>query len=144
MAFENPQPAEVEVFLRRMRTIAVVGLSADPDRPSYSVAMYLQTQGYRIVPVRPGGGVILGEPVFERLGDIPFPIDVVDLFRHSRFVAGHVDEAILVSAPAIWLQEGVIDHAAAAKAREAGLFVVQDRCLLKEHHKSGVGALRRS
>ena len=139
MAFENPPPEEIERFLRRMRTIAVVGLSSDPDRPSYSVAMYLQSQGYRIVPVRPGGGLILGEPVFERLGDIPFPIDVVDVFRARRFAAGHVDEAILTQAPAVWLQEGVFDDDAAAKARSAGLFVVQDRCLLKEHHRSGVG-----
>ena len=139
MQFENPGTEQIAAFFRRLRTVAVVGLSPDPDRPSFSVAMYLQSQGYRIVPVRPGGGVVLGEPVFEKLADIPFPIDVVDLFRAPRFVTGHVDEAILAQAPALWLQEGVIDEEAALKARAAGLLVVMDLCMLKEHRKAGIG-----
>lgn len=139
MVFQNPPSEAVRDFLARIRTIAVVGLSLDPDRPSYSVAMYLQSHGYRVVPVRPGGGVMLGEPAYDRLADIPFPVDLVDVFRASRFVAGHVDEAILARAPALWLQEGVVDEAAASRARAAGLFVVQDRCILKEHRRSGVG-----
>ena len=139
MQFENPGTEQIAAFFRRLRTVAVVGLSPDPDRPSFSVAMYLQSQGYRIVPVRPGGGVVLGEPVFEKLADIPFPIDVVDLFRAPRFVTGHVDEAILAQAPALWLQEGVLDEAAALKARAAGLLVVMDLCMLKEHRKAGIG-----
>lgn len=144
MAFENPTPEAMRAFLMRLNTVAVVGLSADPDRPSYSVAMYVQSHGRRIVPVRPGGGEILGEPVHERLADIPFKIDLVDVFRASRFVSAHVDEAIAVGAPAIWLQEGVIDEAAALRARAAGLFVVMDRCLLKEFRKllSGPGRPR--
>ena len=142
MPFRNPTDEEVRAFLRSLRVVAVVGLSHDPDRPSYSVAMYLQDQGYRIAPVRPGGGFILGEQVHQRLADIPFAIDAVAIFRRSRFVAEHVDEAILVQAPAVWLQEGVIDHAAASKARDAGLFVAMDRCLLKEHRKSGLGRRR--
>lgn len=139
MPFENPSPEEITLLLRRIRTIAVVGCSHDPDRPSYSVAMYLQSQGYRIVPVRPGGGMILGEQVYERLADVPFPVDLVDLFRAPQHVSHHVDEAILSGVGAVWLQEGVIDDAAAAKARSSGMFVAMDICLLKEHRKSGIG-----
>ena len=139
MPFTNPTDEELGAFLRQLRTLAVVGLSHDPDRPSYSVAMYLQDQGFRIAPVRPGGGVILGEPVHERLADIPFAIDAVVVFRASRFVAAHVDEAILLRAPAVWLQEGVVDEVAATRARSAGLFVAMDWCLLKEHRRSGMG-----
>ncbi len=113
----------------------MVGLSLDPDRPSYSVAMYMQSHGYRIVPVRPGGGTVLGEKVYERLADIPFAVDIVDLFRASQHAGAHVDEAISLHAAAVWMQEGVIDEAAAEKARAAGLTVVMDRCLLKEHRK---------
>ena len=140
MPFQNPSPAEIKAFLVRIRTVAVVGLSHDPDRPSYSVAMYLQNNGYRIIPVRPGGGDILGQKVYERLSDIPFRIDAVDLFRRSQFVAGHIDEAIALNLPAIWLQEGVIDESAAEKARNSGMFAVMDRCMLKEHRKAGLSS----
>jgi predicted CoA-binding protein len=136
MSYDTPTAEVLRTFLGSIRTIAVVGLSHDPDRPSYSVAMYLQENGYRIIPVRPGGGEVLGEKVYERLADVPVQIDVVNLFRAPRFVAGHVDDAILARAPAIWMQEGVIDHEAARRAHEAGLFVVMDRCLLKEHRKA--------
>lgn len=142
MAFGNPTLDELRAFLGSARTIAVVGLSPDPDRPSYSVAMYLQNNGYRIVPVRPGGGELLGERVFARLADIPFPIDVVDLFRASRFAGAHVDEAIAVKARGVWLQERVIDEAALVRAREAGLLAVMDLCLLKEHRKAGLSNSR--
>lgn len=138
MAFQNPGPDEIKAFLMRIRTVAVVGLSTDPDRPSYSVAMYLQNNGYRIVPVRPGGGEILGERVYARLKDIPFPVDVVECFRHPSQVGAHVDEVIALGLPAVWLQEGVIDEAAARRARDAGLFVVMDHCMLKEHRKAGL------
>ena len=133
MPFVNPTNELIRDFLNRIRTIAVVGLSPDPDRPSYGVAMYLQEQGYRIIPVRPGGGEVLGEKVYETLADVPVKVDVVNLFRAPRFVAGHVDDAILARAPAIWMQEGVVDAEAARRAREAGLFVVMDLCILKEH-----------
>jgi predicted CoA-binding protein len=139
LVFQNPPSDDVRAFLGRIRTIAVVGISVDPDRPSYSVSLYLPAPGYRIVPVRPGGGVVLGEVAYERLADIPFPVDLVDVFRAPRFVAGHVDEALAAKAPALWLQEGVIDASAAQRARAAGLFVVQDRCILKEHRKAGLG-----
>lgn len=134
----NPSPAEIKAFLERIRTIAVVGLSPDPDRPSYSVAMYLQTQGYRIVPVRPGGGELLGEKVYERLADIPFSVEVVDIFRRKNFLGGHIEESMALKLPAIWTQESVVDDAACARAEAAGVFVVQDRCLLKEHRKAGL------
>ena len=140
MAFQNPSPGEIKALLQRAKTIAVVGLSPDPDRPSYSVAMYLQANGYRIVPVRPGGGEILGEKVYERLSEVPFAVDVVDHFRKSSLVGAHIDDAVRLRVPAIWLQEGVIDEAAAQRARDAGLTVVMDRCMLKEHRKVGLGS----
>lgn len=140
MAFQNPSPGEIKALLQRAKTVAVVGLSPDPDRPSYSVAMYLQANGYRIVPVRPGGGEILGEKVYERLSEVPFAVDVVDHFRKSSLVGAHIDDAVLLRVPAIWLQEGVIDEASAQRARDAGLTVVMDRCMLKEHRKAGLGS----
>jgi predicted CoA-binding protein len=134
--FENPTREAIDNFLAQVKTIAVVGMSFDPDRPSYSVAMFMQSRGCKIVPVRPGGGTILGEQVYEKLSDIPFKVDLVDVFRASRFVSTHVDEALAIGAPAIWMQEGVIDDAAAGRAKAAGLFVVMDRCVLKEVRKS--------
>ena len=142
MSFQNPSPGEIKALLQRIKTVAVVGLSADPDRPSYSVAMYLQQNGYRVVPVRPGGGRILGEKGYERLADIPFAVDLADHFRRSSVVGPHVDEAIELRIPAVWMQEGVIDEAAAGRARAAGLLVVMDRCMLKEHRKAGLSTSR--
>ena len=142
MAFRNPSPDEIKAFLLKIRTIAIVGLSRDPDRPSYSVAMYLQSNGYKVVPVRPGGGEILGEKVYERIADVPYGIDVVDHFRRASLVGPHLDQAIAMKIPAVWLQEGVIDDAAADRARKAGLFVVMDRCMLKEHRKAGLSNSR--
>jgi len=140
LAFQNPSPGEIKALLQRVKTVAVVGLSTDPDRPSYSVAMYLLQNGYRIVPVRPGGGEILGERVYERLSDIPFAVDLVDHFRRSSLVGPHIDEAIRLRVPAIWMQEGIVDEAAAERARAAGLTVVMDRCMLKEHRKAGLSS----
>jgi predicted CoA-binding protein len=142
LAFQNPSPGEIKALLQRVKTVAVVGLSADPDRPSYSVAMYLQQNGYRIVPVRPGGGEILGEKVYPRLGDIPFAVDLADHFRKSSLVGAHIDEAIRLRIPAVWTQEGIVDEAAASRARSAGLVVVMDRCMLKEHRKAGLSTSR--
>jgi predicted CoA-binding protein len=140
LAFQNPSPGEIKALLQRVKTVAVVGLSTDPDRPSYSVAMYLQQNGYRIVPVRPGGGEILGEKVYGGLSDIPFAVDLVDHFRRSSLVGPHIDEAIRLRVPAIWMQEGIVDEAAAERARAAGLVVVMDRCMLKEHRKAGLSS----
>lgn len=138
LQFQNPSSAEIKALLERARTVAVLGLSEDPDRPSYSVAMYLQNCGYRIVPIRPGGGRILGEKVYASLSEVPFPVDVVDIFRRPSAVSAHVAEAVAARVPAVWLQEGVIDETAAEHAKAAGLFVAMDRCILKEHRKAGL------
>ncbi len=115
------------------KTIAVVGLSPDPFRPSHTVAAYMQRRGYRIVPVNPYCEIVLNEKVYPSLDRIPFPVDVVDVFRRSEDVAEVVEQAIAKKAKAVWLQEGVVDEFAAERARRAGLTVVMDRCILKEH-----------
>ncbi len=124
---------EIGKLLKNSKTIAVVGLSDSPLRPSHGVAAYLQTHGYRIIPVNPGIRGALGEKAVASLHHIKEKIDIVDVFRRAEFVPQVVDEAIRLKVPAIWLQEGVIHEAAAAKARQAGIFVVMDRCILKEH-----------
>ncbi|HWC19045.1 MAG TPA: CoA-binding protein [Terriglobales bacterium] len=116
-----------------MRTIAVVGLSSNPMRPSFGVSQYMQRSGYRIIPVNPNEGSVLGEKAYASLAEIPHKIDIVDVFRRPEFVPGIVDEVIKLKVPALWLQEGVVHEAAARKAREAGITVIMDRCILKEH-----------
>ena len=118
-------PREV---LASTRTWAVVGLSADPRRDSYRIASLLRARGYRVVPVNPHLTERRGERAYPDLASIPFPVDVVDLFRRSEQVAGHVDEAIAIGAKVVWMQLGVHDASAAARARAAGLTVVEDRC----------------
>jgi len=125
---------EAEI-LNSSKTIAVVGLSAKSDRPSYRVASYLKENGYKIIPVNPGAKEILGETCYPDLGSIPVPVDVVNVFRRPEEVPAIVKEAIEIGAKAVWMQEGVINEEAAARAREAGLLVVMDRCMLKEHRK---------
>lgn len=120
-------------LLANTRTIAVVGLSDKTDRPSHHVAEYLQAQGYRIIPVNPNVVSILGERCYPTLQDIPEPVDMVDVFRRSDAVPEVVQDAISIGAKSVWLQEGVIHEGAAAMARSAGLAVVMDRCILKEH-----------
>ena len=120
-------------LLRNSKTIAVVGLSANPLRPSHGVAAYMQAQGYRIIPVNPRIHESLGEKAYGSLLEVPEKIDIVDIFRRSEFVEEVVDQAIQLKVPAVWMQEEVIHEAAARKAREAGLFVVMDRCILLEH-----------
>lgn len=120
-------------LLQTAKTVAVVGLSDSPLRPSYGVAAFLQNHGYRIIPVNPTIKGALGEKAVASLADVKEKIDVVDVFRRSEFVPEVVDEAIRLKLPAIWLQEDVVHEAAARKAREAGIFVVMDRCMLKEH-----------
>ncbi len=132
-AFTNPPPAEIRALLERARTIAVVGLSPKQDRPSYRVARALQDYGYRIIPVRPGIDEVLGEPAIADLTQLKEPVDIVDVFRASEHVGPIVDECIELGVPAIWLQEGVVNEEAAARARAAGIFVVMDRCIYKEH-----------
>ncbi len=124
-------------ILREAKTIAVVGLSNKPERASFGVASYLQRQGYRIIPVNPTIDQALGERSYPDLKSVPEKIDVVDVFRRSEDVPPVVDEAIQVGAKAVWMQEGVVNEAAAAKARQAGLDVVMDRCMLKEYQRLG-------
>ncbi len=123
----------IERILARARTIAVVGLSPDPQRPSHGVARYLQRVGYRIIPVNPLVDRVLGEAAYASLRDVPERVDVVDVFRRSEFVAAIVDDAITIRAGAVWLQDGVRDDASAARARSAGLDVVMDDCMMRRH-----------
>jgi predicted CoA-binding protein len=125
----------IKRILDECKTIAVVGLSSDPMRPSFGVAGYMQKQGYRVIPVNPNETEVLGEKAFPDLASIDEPVDLVDIFRNSVFAGGAVDEAIAIGARAVWLQEDVIDHAAAQRAEVAGLLVVMDRCWLKDHYR---------
>jgi len=129
-----PSPADpIADLLKSAKTIAVVGLSNRPLRPSHGVSAYMQTHGYRIIPVNPEIKGSLGEKSYASLLEVPEKIDIVNIFRRPEFVAEVVDQAIQLKVPAIWMQEGVINEAAAEKARQAGVFVVMDRCILKEH-----------
>ena len=139
-ALRPPQDSHHEVdaithLLASSKNVAVVGLSSQPDRPSHHVAQYMQSAGYKIFPVNPGETEIHGEKVYATLEDVPAKIDIVDVFRKSSAVPEIVESAIAIGARAVWMQEGVANEAAATKAREAGLTVVMDRCILKEHMK---------
>ena len=129
----------IKRILDECRTIAVVGLSSKSTRPSHDVAGYMQSAGYRIIPVNPNETEVLGERCYASLKDVPDQIDLVDVFRRSEEAGTVVDEAIAIGARAVWLQEGVIDHEAAQRALVAGLLVVMDRCWLKEHLKARKG-----
>lgn len=115
------------------RTIAVVGLSANPSRPSYGVSRYMQSVGYRIIPVNPKLDLVLGEKCYRCLEDISVPVDIVDIFRRPEFVEPIVESTIKIGAKVLWMQEGIFHHASAEKARKAGLIVIMDQCILKEH-----------
>jgi predicted CoA-binding protein len=125
--------AEITEILRNYRVVAVVGLSPKPVRPSYQVAQYLQEHGYRIVPVNPGHREILGERCYAGLKDIPFPVEIVDIFRQVDAIPGIVADAIAVGAKVVWMQQGLEEPQAARQAEQAGLRVVMDRCLKIEH-----------
>ncbi len=127
------QTDEITELLKRVRNIAVVGLSNSPLRPSHGVAAYLQTHGYHVVPVNPTIESALGELAYPSLLDVPGKIDLVDIFRRPEFVPQVVEQAIQLKVAAIWMQEGVIHEEAAEAARQAGIFVVMDHCILKEH-----------
>ena len=124
-----------EEVLNSSRVVAVVGLSSKPERPSYKVASYLKEQGYKTIPINPAEREILGEPSYPDVTSVPESIDVVDIFRRSEEVPPIVDEAIKIGAKAVWMQEGVVNEEAAARARKAGLMVVMDKCMRKEHLK---------
>lgn len=130
-----PSDQQIKDLLRSAHTIAVVGLSSSRLRASYGVSQCMQSAGYRIVPVNPNEREVLGEKAYARLQDVPEKIDIVDVFRRSEFVSDIVDASIRVGARAIWMQEGVVDEAAAQRARDAGLFVIMDTCILKEHRR---------
>ena len=131
----SPTADPIAEILKSSKTIAVVGLSNRKFRPSYGVAEYLKSAGYRIIPVNPNETEILGEKCYARLEDIPEKVDIVDIFRRSEFVPEIIDSAISIGAHAVWMQEGVVNPEAAEKARRAGLFVAMDLCMLKEHAK---------
>ena len=122
-------------ILNTYRTVAIVGLSPDAERPSFKVASYLKEQGYRIIPVNPEFSQILGEACYTDLVSIHGPVDVVDIFRRSEETPAIVEQAIAIGAKVVWMQEGVVNETAAGRAREAGLLVVMDKCMRKEHLK---------
>jgi predicted CoA-binding protein len=130
---EEPAISIEERILKSSRVVAIVGLSSDSSKPSNIVACYLKSRGYRIIPVNPREERILGEKSYPSLTAIPNPVDVVDIFRRPDEVTGIVEEAIKIGAKAVWMQEGVVNGAAAARAREAGVEVVMDKCMRKEH-----------
>ncbi|MFA5366933.1 MAG: CoA-binding protein [Dehalococcoidia bacterium] len=125
----------IEQILKNCKVIAIVGLSSNVDRPSYSVAAYLKEHGYRIIPVNPKEDMILGERCYPSLISVEEKIDVVDIFRRNEDVPGVVDEAIAKGAGVVWMQEGVVDGRSAARARKAGIEVVMDKCIKKEHQR---------
>ena len=129
----NPSQDEIRALLKRIKTIAVVGLSGSPGRASHGVARALQGFGYRIIPVNPTLAEVLGEKAYPNLRELPEPVDLVDVFRESSHVAGIVEECIALKLPALWLQDGVVDEAAARRARDAGLTVIMDRCIYRDY-----------
>jgi len=138
--FDNPDKTEIDAFLRRIGTVAILGLSETPGRPSYNVAKGLQKFGLRIVPVNPSATEILGMrawPDLESAIQGGGPIDVVDVFRRPEHVAAIVDDCIRLKVPALWLQDGVIDEVAAQKARDAGIFTVMNRCMFRDRSALG-------
>ena len=132
----------IEQIMKQSETIAIVGLSPNPERPSYGVALYLQQQGYRVIPVNPTVPEVLGEKSYASLSAVPEQVDMVDIFRRTEDVPPIVEEAIAKGVRVIWMQEGIVHEDAARKAREAGVDVVMDRCTMKEHkHLKSQGKL---
>jgi len=133
MTFANPSPEARCALLRSIRNIAVVGLSPNPARPSYMVARALQGFGFNIIPVRPATAEVLGEKAYPTLAEVPVPIDLVNVFRAAEHLDAVVDECLALGIPAIWIQEGIVNEAAAERARAAGMTVVMDRCIYKDY-----------
>jgi predicted CoA-binding protein len=133
--FANPTTDEIRALLARVRTIAVVGLSPNPARPSHRIARRLKDWGYRVIPVRPAVTEVLGERAYARLSDLPLKPDLVDVFRSSGEVGPIVEECIALGLPAIWIQEGIVNEPAAQRARESGMFVVMDRCIAVDYRR---------
>lgn len=131
--FKNPDSAAIQALLQRVRSIAVVGLSPQPNRPSHNVARHMQQFGFRIVPVRPLVMEVLGEKAYGSLMEIPFPVDLVNIFRAPEHLPGIIEQCIQMGRPAIWIQQGIINEMAARKAQQAGLDVVMDRCIYLDY-----------
>lgn len=129
MAFENPAGEQIKAILENANTIAVVGLSDNPERTSYQVSQAMQQQGFRIIPVNPNATNILGETVYPSLLDIPEPVDIVNVFRRSEYIVPIAQEAVKIQAKVLWLQQGIINEEAARIASEAGITVIMDRCI---------------
>jgi uncharacterized protein len=131
--FENPDAAARCALLKKINTIAVVGLSPNPSRPSYGVAQALQGFGFRVIPVHPAAREILGERVYPSLADVPEHIDLVDVFRNAEHIDGVVDECLALGLQAIWIQEGIVNEPAAARAQAGGMMVIMDRCIYRDY-----------
>ena len=134
-AFENPSAEERCALLKRVKTIAVVGLSPNPARPSYGVSQAMQGFGFTIVPVHPSAREVLGAKAYPRLGDIPLPIDLVNVFRRPEFIDGVVDDCLGLGLKSIWIQEGIVNEPAALRARVGGMMVVMDRCIYRDYRR---------
>lgn len=131
--FQNPDDASLVQLFRRVQRIAVVGLSPDPSRPSYEVAQNLLNWGYTVLPVRPDAQPVLGQTAYPSLSAVPGPVDLVDIFRKAEDLGPIIDEAIALKLPALWIQLGIVNEAAAQRARDAGLLVLMDRCIKLEY-----------
>ena len=131
------KPEDIQRIFQECRTIAVVGLSSKPNRPSNGVGGYMRSLGYKVIPINPNETEVYGEKAYPDLASVPEKVDLVDVFRRADEAGKSVDEAIAVGAKAVWMQEGVIDQKAAQRALDAGLMVVMDRCWLKEHRRLG-------
>ena len=138
--FRNPANEEIRDLLARARTVAVVGLSPRPERPSHRIARRLQSWGYRVVPVRPAVSEVLGEKAYPRLADVPHRIDLVDVFRAAEQLGPIVEQCVALGLRAIWIQEGIVNEPAAERARAAGMLVVMDRCISVEYRRLMVPA----
>jgi hypothetical protein len=133
--FRNPDANAICAMLQQVKTIAVVGFSRKADRPSYRIARALRAFGYRVIAVRPGIGEAFGEKAYARLADVPETVDLVDVFRKSADAGKVVDECIALGIPRVWLQDGVVNQDAARRAEEAGMFVVMDRCIMRDYSR---------
>ena len=133
--FTNPGAEERRALLKRVKNIAVVGLSPNPDRPSNGVAKSLQGFGYDVIPIHPAAQEILGVSAYPRLADVPVPIDLVDVFRRAEFIGDVVDQCLALGVKAIWIQEGIVNEPAAERARAAGMTVIMDRCIYRDYRQ---------
>lgn len=133
MAFQNPSDAELRALFEQVKTIAVVGLSPKPDRPSYGVARAMQRFGFRIIPVRPGVTEVLGERGYATLADVPERVDLVNVFRAAEYIPAVVEDCLALHLPTVWIQEGIVNEAAAIRAQASGMTVVMDRCIYKDY-----------